>query len=413
MDILYNFEEIFKEYGLTIETYEQLLLDCSNKVQKISDLDWSEICEKYNLDFNPDTIRKGSQPPLVGSAFVSEYYKWKESQNASETKGNSYLKELQIQKQETQKEIVKLRDERNELKRIIREEARKESYKEQILRSISEYQCNPLLYDENKEFTGILKTDNDLVCTVFDVHTGLNVDNYFNTFNENVLKQRLNQYLDKIFEVQIRHGSENINVILSELVSGIIHLALRIENNQNLIEQFLTITNYLSQFLAELSYHFSTVNVYVCPGNHSRCQAKKEDNLRGENMDLLAIPYLEAKLQNFENVKFYNNIIDSSIAIFSVRGQKVFAVHGDKDSMDNVTQKLTMYTSIRPDIIFMGHHHTNAMLTSYDTKVIQAGCLSGGADEYCMDKRLRNKAEQIISVITDNGLDCIYDVKFS
>ena len=52
------------------------------------------------------------------------------------------------------------------------------------------------------------------------------------------------------------------------------------------------------------------------------------------------------------------------------------------------------------------------MLTSYDTKVIQAGCLSGGADEYCMDKRLRNKAEQIISVITENGLDCLYDVKF-
>ena len=70
MDKLYNFEEIFNEYGLTTETYEQLLADCSNKVQKISDLDWSEICDKYNLDFNPDTIRKGAQPPLVGSALV-------------------------------------------------------------------------------------------------------------------------------------------------------------------------------------------------------------------------------------------------------------------------------------------------------------------------------------------------------
>ena len=67
---------------------------------------------------------------------------------------------------------------------------------------------------------------------------------------------------------------------------------------------------------------------------------------------------------------------------------------------------------VKPDIIYMGHKHTNAMLTSYDTKVIQAGCLSGGADEYCMDKRLRNKAEQIISVITEDGLDCLYDVKF-
>ena len=219
-------------------------------------------------------------------------------------------------------------------------------------------------------------------------------------------------HLDKIFEVQIRHGSENIYVILSELISGLIHLALRIENNQNLIEQFLTVTNYLSQFLSELSYHFNVVNVYVCPGNHSRCHANKDENMRGENMDLLAIPYLQAKLQNFSNIKFHENVIDSSIAMFTVRGQKIYAVHGDKDQMDTVVQKLTLYTSVKPDIIYMGHKHTNAMLTSYDTKVIQAGCLSGGADEYCMDKRLRNKAEQIISVITDNGLDCIYDVKF-
>ena len=129
-------------------------------------------------------------------------------------------------------------------------------------------------------------------------------------------------------------------------------------------------------------------------------------------MDLLAIPYLQAKLQNYRNVVFHENIIDSSIAMFNVRGQLIYAVHGDKDSMDSVVQKLTLYTSHKPDIIYMGHKHTNAMLTSYDVKVIQAGCLSGGGDEYCLDKRLRNKAEQIISVITDKGLDCIYDVKF-
>ena len=81
--------------------------------------------------------------------------------------------------------------------------------------------------------------------------------------------------------------------------------------------------------------------------------------------------------------------------------------------MNSVVNKLTMYVGEKPDIIYMGHRHTNAMTTSYDTKVLQAGCLSGGGDEFCMDKRLRNKAEQIISVITDDGLDCIYDFQFN
>lgn len=373
------------------------------------DADWNEIAKLMNAEFgDPDK-------PYSEAAWRKPYQmskKFFEAGVFNRLDEDKYFKELQIQKQELEKEQVKIRDERNELRRVIREEARKESYKDQILRSISEYQCNPLEYDKNKQFNGVLKTDNDIVCTVFDVHTGLNVNNHFNVFNENVLKDRLNAYLDKIFEVQIRHGSENIYVILSELISGLIHLALRIENNQNLIEQFLTVTNYLSQFLSELSYHFNVVNVYVCPGNHSRCHANKDENMRGENMDLLAIPYLQAKLQNFCNIKFHENVIDSSIAMFTVRGQKIYGVHGDKDQMDTVVQKLTLYTSVKPDIIYMGHKHTNAMLTSYDTKVIQAGCLSGGADEYCMDKRLRNKAEQIISVITEDGLDCLYDVKF-
>lgn len=373
------------------------------------DMGWDELADIINKEIGNEDM------PYTSSAFRKPYQQAKKFYDAGvfdSIKDEKHLAELQLKKQELVKQQVKTRDERNELNRILREEARKESYKDQILRSIAEYNCKPLDYDDAKSFAGILKTDNDLVCTFFDVHTGLNVDNHFNTFNEDVLRNRMNRYLDKIFEVQLRHGSENAYVILSELVSGIIHLGLRIENNQNLIEQFLTVTNYLSEFLAELSYRFMNVNVYVTPGNHSRVQAKKEDNMRGENMDLLAIPYLSAKLQNFNNINFYENTIDSSIAMFNVRGQKVFAVHGDKDAPNTMVQKLTMYTSIKPDIIYCGHRHTNAMVTSYDTKVIQAGCLSGGGDEYCMDKRLRNKAEQIISVITDEGLDCVYDVKF-
>ena len=399
-----------KKYGLTTETYEALLKDCSDKAQKISDVDWNDIVEKYNLNVHYDTLRKSSQF-ITGGSFVSEYFKWKESQRDSGDKEDKYLKELREQRQETQKEIVKLRDERNELKRIIREEARKESYKDQIIRSISEYQYNPLYYDESKQFTGILKTDNDLIISCTDIHAGIEIDNYFNKFNEDVLRNRFNQYLDKIFEVQIRHGSENVYLVLSETVSGFIHPTLRIENNQDMIEQFLMVTDYLAQFIRELSYHFNKVNVYMAIGNHGRLSPKKDDNLAHENMDNLVLPFLEAKLQNFDNIICHKNNIEDTIAMFSIRGTNVFASHGDRETPQNAIQKLTLFTSIKPDIYLCGHRHTNAMTTVYDSKVLQAGCLSG-SDSYCMDKRLKNKPEQLLCVITDKGLDCIYDVKF-
>ena len=373
------------------------------------DLSWEQMTDLMNKEL-------GYEDKPLSEAYYRKPYQYAkrffEAGVFSELNDDKYLKELQRQTQELIKQRVMVRDERNELNRLIREEARKESYKEQILRSISEHNCSPLLYDESKQFDGVLKTDNDLIVSLFDLHVGIEINNFFNKYNEDVFRNRLNQYLDKIFEVQLRHGSENVFVILSELVNGVIHNELRIESNQNLIEQFLTATNYISQFLSELSYHFNKIHVYICPGNHSRISPKKEDTLKGENIDHLALPFLEAKLQNFSNISFYKNEIDESIAAFSVRNNIVLASHGDKDTMDNVVQKLTLMIGMKPSLVYLGHRHTNALSTVYDVKVIQSGCISG-SDNYCMDKRLRNMPEQTISVVTESGLDCLYDVKFN
>ena len=99
------------------------------------------------------------------------------------------------------------------------------------------------------------------------------------------------------------------------------------------------------------------------------------------------------------------------IAMFEVRGNIVMSAHGDNDKVSNVVQKFTMLFDVKPDLVYLGHRHTNAMETVYDTKVIQSGCLSG-TDDYALSKRLRNKPEQTISVITENGLECLYDIKF-
>ena len=135
------------------------------------DIDWNGVADLINREFREDESQYRTE-----AAYRKCYQQAKRFFEAgvfNELSEDKYFNELQIQKQSLEKEKVKTRDERNELKRILREEARKESYKEQILRSISEYQTTPLSYDESKQFTGILKTDNDIICTFFDVHTGL------------------------------------------------------------------------------------------------------------------------------------------------------------------------------------------------------------------------------------------------
>ena len=319
------------------------------------------------------------------------------------------LKEL---RRELEKEKIKFRDERNEYNKLIREQARRESYIDQFVNAVKNVvKPDDLLLDvceQDRNCDGSC----DMVINLNDIHFGLEVDNWWNKYNENILTERLNHYLSRIFEIQNRHGCENAYVVVGEIINGIIHNSLRIQSNQDLINQFLIIINYISYFLCKLSYKFNNVHVYVAPGNHSRINPKKEDGLANENMDNLIIPFLEAKLQNYKNIICHKNEIDQSVAVFSVRDRMCAAVHGDRDNIDTVAENLWKLTGISFDIIFTGHKHTNKLITSHDCKVVQSGCLIG-MDEYAINNRLRNKPEQAVCIISDiEGLDCVYDIKF-
>lgn len=320
----------------------------------------------------------------------------------------NYLDDLKEMKREIQKEKIKLSDERTELKRLYREQARRESFLDVVKRAMSET-VEPLI--EPNHIGGFNYADNDLIVSLTDIHTGIEIDNAFNKFNENILRKRFNTYLQKILEVRERHNSENCYVIIGEVVSGIIHNNLRIENNLDLMQSFKLVATLISDFLTELSKYFNDVHVYINEGNHSRISPNKEDNIQGENVDVLVPFYLKARLQLIDNIFIHENEVMEEIAMFKVRGNIIMSAHGDNDKVSNVVQKFTMLFDVKPDLVYLGHRHTNAMETVYDTKVIQSGCLSG-TDNYALSKRLRNKAEQTISVITEDGLECLYDVKF-
>lgn len=342
-----------------------------------------------------DTVRKGA---YLLNVFRSEGW----VRPPSDDGGAGYT----AMRLEAEKAAVKARDERNELARIQRELARRESMLELIKEGIR-YEVSPIIGYESHD---VEPSDCDVVAHLTDLHCGIEIDNYFNQYNEDVLAERLGTYLNKIDDIRHRHRAENCYVMLGgDCVSGLIHSTLRLENNLDIIKQVKVVSALIAQFLQKLSGMFGRVEVYSVSGNHGRVQPKKEDNLKGENFDALVPFILGLMLKEYENVHVHESNIEESVAMFSVRGKKVFGVHGDKDSMENVVQKLTMVWGMKPDIVLAGHRHTNGMRTVYDSKVIESGSLSG-SDNYCMDKRLRNKPEQMVMVVSEQGLDCLYDV---
>ena len=372
------------------------------KESGVVDINWFDIADAVNEQFRADESEYRTE-----SAYRKTYQQAKRFYEAgvfAKYQDESYLKELQETKQEIKKEKQKLFDERKELSRKIREQARRESFIDLVTDKISNVEPLALNYIDKD----IIESDNDIICHITDIHAGIHIDHWYNTFNMDVLKKRLTNYLDQLFQIQKRHRSEDCYVVIGEIMSGLIHETLRIENNENVIQQFIMVSSVLSEMISEIARHFN--NVYVTPGNHSRVIANKEHSLRGENFDVLLPHYLKASLQNYRNVLIEDNLKDCDIAMFEVRGNKVYAVHGDKDDPSNVVQRFTMVFGVKPDIVLMGHRHTNALTTVYDAKIIQSGCVSG-SDNYCLDHRLKNRPEQTVSIVDKDGLVCMYDIK--
>lgn len=383
---------------------------CQAKGNGSLEADWSEIADVINKEFRSDESEYRTE-----AAYRKPYQQAKrffESGvfNKYEPSNGVYFDELKAAKADVKKERQKLFDERTEYNRLIRSEARKESFADMV-RNIICKEVSPIDITVDGRFVPVCG-ENDLLCHLTDIHTGIEISNWKNTFNEEVLLRRMEEYTQHILHIRDIHNSENLYIVIGEILSGLIHNNLRLQNNMDLMQQFKYVSELISGMLTTLSEKFNHIYVYTTPGNHSRVVAKKEDALDGENMDVLLPFYLKARLQNFENISIMDNVIEPEIAMFNIRGRTVMAAHGHKDAPASVVQSFTMMFSIKPDIVLLGHRHTNGLSTVFDTKVIQSGCVSG-SDEYAVSIRKVNMPEQTVSVVDENGLVCLYDIQLN
>lgn len=320
------------------------------------------------------------------------------------------LCEIRKARAEMEREKVKYRDERNEWYRVQREAARAESFRELLERCVVRYESNGNTELAQKDAGN--ETDDVLIVHLTDLHLGAGIDNAMNRYNAQIAENRLALYLDEIKRIAMRHNAKKrcVLCITGDIVSGIIHANLRLENNENVIMQTIHAASLLSSFVKELAECMVRVDVFFVGGNHGRVMPAKEDNQKGENFDLFIPFYMKAKLENVGNVVVYDNDIDESIAAFECCGKFVVAVHGDKDSPDTIVQKMALMLGRKPDLCLLGHRHSNGYRTVYDTKVVESGCICG-TDNYAIDKRIRNRPEQTVIVFNQNGIRCIYDIQ--
>ena len=317
------------------------------------------------------------------------------------------LSALDVKKIELQMERQKFYDQRNAFNRLIRERSRQEELNEILVEAVKSGNLPQLHYER----FDIAPSDNDLLVSLNDIHYGANVSNFWNTYNSDVCREMMCRYLDRIISIGETHRSENCVVWANgDEISGNIHQSIAVTNKENVIEQIKGVSELIAEFLAELSRNFSNVTFVSVAGNHSRIEPNKDRALISERLDDLVEWYLGARLQNFENITIGGGEkIDHTIYLVDVRGQTYCGVHGDFDGSASKVQALQAMAGKPIYAVLSGHLHHNKIDEVQGVKTIMAGSFLG-MDDYCVQKRIVGRAEQMVCVCDENGVRCSYGI---
>lgn len=377
------------------------------------DSDYSEIAERlYGRPYSSDVARR----MMYGSCKTLQLMDSEASPcpcvNASADNASaddtSALSEFDRQKIELQVERQKVRDQRTALNKIIRDRSRREDLDEILVRAVQEGNLPRLDY----EYRPRQPSDNDLLVSLNDIHYGACVTNYWNTYNSDICREMMRRYLDNIIQIARTHNSENC-VIWSngDAISGNIHKSIAVTNKENVIEQVKGVSELIAEFIAELSKRFARVTFVSVAGNHSRLDPNKDNALVSERMDDLIEWYLAARLQNFENVTIGGGEkVDGTMYLIDVRGQTYCGVHGDFDGTPGKIQALQTMARKPLYAVLSGHLHHCKMDDVQGIRTIMAGSFLG-MDDYCVQKRIYGRPEQMVCVCDESGVRCAYHVE--
>ena len=308
--------------------------------------------------------------------------------------------------EQTEIQRFRAKDERLSYSREVRSQARWDETLDLFSKEIERYQGKtPHVTDR----PSMIK-EKAMYVMLSDIHYGLSFDSVVGKYNSELAWRRMRQYAKEIKERGISCSVCYVS-LMGDMISGLIHPGIRIENKENLIEQVVGVSELTAEFLYDLSTYFDYVYVNSVDGNHSRPDPKLENTLRKERLDSLVPWYCKAKLEQIDNVKFVDNVIDNTIGSFNIFDHLYVCVHGDleknlKASAQNVSKLIGRHI----DYFLSAHTHV-AEFCFEDTRYITNGSLCGSGDDYTVRNRLFGPPVQVCMVCTADGVESVCPIE--
>ena len=356
--LLFNFEEELMKYNLTSEKYELLLHDIDSKINGENDYDWSELKDKYSVNCNSDTIRKGSST-IFGGKFRSEYEKAKTE--------NEHVKndEIDIKIRELRKERIKLQTANIERTRLDRSEARQEMFFEYVKDAIET--LNP---PEFKPIIGNRKSDISYVVGLADVHYGATYRSINNEYSPEIAKLRFEYLTGRLISfIQEKQIGQLTVVSLGDLIQGILRLSDLKINDSSIVKATVEVCRLVANMLNELSA-YAKISYYHTPSaNHTqiRVLGAKASELADEDLEYLMGNYIKDLCALNERIFVHlANEGDNFIEV-CVPGNEILAMHGHQiKNTENAVKDNSILHRKLYDTVLLGHIHSGKVIPSHE-----------------------------------------------
>ena len=396
---------ISRQDGESIEEYTDRL-----SVNKdIYGLKWDNVAALVNAEagtnYSGDKYRKSYSRKMASGEITPEEIP--EAFDDGDITSDDLLYQLQ-------KARVQMRDERTALNAMYRRLSREDTLKEIAADFADKMSAKKLLPTFNAPL--ISKGNKTAVLNTGDWHYGLLVDNYWNTFNVDICKERIRRMIDQTIYYCERNGVTNLIVNgLGDYISGFIHLQLRIYSQEDVISQTEDVTEIFAEMLTEFSEHFN-VTFHSVFGNHSRLNANKSESIDLENLERI-IPWALMRRQGIaDNARITiveDKIVDNDFSLFNAGKWQFAAVHGDKDRVNNVVKNLTLMTDRKFHCIITAHkHHLSA--DEQNGCIVVANPSLIGVDDYSKNLRLTSSPAQTLIMVGEfTPVECIYYLNLS
>ena len=312
---------------------------------------------------------------------------------------SSELEELEAKRKEIEKERIKLRTEKLEYNRLLREESREELWWEYLDNSIKN--MTPIEIPKNKDNI-IEKIIKDGLLVISDCHYGRQCiikgldGEIISEYNINIFKSRMWDLLNQVKECCKERNIKHLNVLNNgDFIDGLLRISQLQSLQMGVIDSSLEYGEFMSVWLNELS-KIVNIDYYQTNGNHDeiRILTGKKGDFACENVGKIIIKIISLRLENNNKINIHNS--NNDFAYINILGTNVLGYHGENKNLINSIRFFRSLYKKNIDILIGGHLHSQSLETESSGLLGDCQCIrtSGicGIDDYSVKLQKSAKA---------------------